>query len=166
MDWNAVVAELGPRLLRYFRGAAFTPEEAADLVQETLIRLLHKVEAGSFDASRGSLAMYAFGVAHFVRLEARKKTRPCPEPETFEAREAHEDSEAMLIQHETRQRLRRALAQLASPQQDIFLLMIDAELTLEQAGAVLRLPLNTVKSHVHRGKARLRELLADERKSP
>jgi RNA polymerase sigma-70 factor (ECF subfamily) len=165
MDWSAVVAELGPRLLRYFRGAAFAPEEAADLVQETLIRLLDKVEDGSFDASRGHLAMYAFGIAHFVRLEARKRARLRPEPQTFEASEAHEDSEALLIQRETRQRLRHALAQLPSPQQDIFLLMIDAELTLEQAGAVLRLPLNTVKSHVHRGKARLRELLADERNS-
>jgi DNA-directed RNA polymerase specialized sigma24 family protein len=90
VDWNRQVEDLGPSLYRYFC-AQFAGVEASDLVQDTLIRLLRKVDQGEYDPARGSLRMYAFGIAHYVRLEAVKSRRE--EPIEFrEADTAFEDS--------------------------------------------------------------------------
>ncbi|MBI1861663.1 MAG: hypothetical protein HYR96_12165 [Deltaproteobacteria bacterium] len=71
MNWDVAVEEIGPRLLRYF-AATFPRPLAADLVQEVLVRLYQKHESGLFDPERGSLRMFAYGIAHFVRLETLK----------------------------------------------------------------------------------------------
>lgn len=70
-DWSEVVRETGPALLRYFCGS-FDRPRAADLVQETLIRLVQKHRQGSFSAERGTHKAYALGIARYVRLEALK----------------------------------------------------------------------------------------------
>ncbi|HEY8269680.1 MAG TPA: sigma factor, partial [Pseudobdellovibrionaceae bacterium] len=66
-QWHNIIKDLGPSLYRYF-SASFATQTAADLVQETLIRLVHKQRRGEFAAEKGSLKAYAFGIARFVRL--------------------------------------------------------------------------------------------------
>jgi RNA polymerase sigma-70 factor (ECF subfamily) len=156
-EWDHCVRELGPPLLRYF-SALHAPSVAADFVQETLLRLVRKVEGGAFDASRGSLRMYAFGIARRVRLEHFDDLVPS-EPFHEEAVPSHEDR---LIKRERSHRLRRAISRLPEAQRDIVLLLLDRELTLADIATLTAQPLNTVKSHVHRAKERLRELLQEE----
>lgn len=155
-DWNAIVEELGPKLFRYFR-ARFSYEHAADLTQETLIRLVQKTNAGQFDPGRGNLRMYAYGIAHFVALEAQKR------PESMEsAPELHLVSrlEEEMIEQQRRDQLRAALRRLDQVHVQIISLMIDEELTLNDIGVLLGMPVGTVKSHVHRAKEKLREILS------
>ncbi len=72
VDWRAIVENLGPRLENYFC-ASFAPEQAADLTQDTLIRLVNKVRIGECHAQDSkSMNAYAFGIAHYVRLESIK----------------------------------------------------------------------------------------------
>jgi hypothetical protein len=71
IDWDEFVATESPRLYRYFL-ARFAHPVACDLVQETLLRLVSKVDDGTFDPTRGSLIGYAFGLAHFVAREGRQ----------------------------------------------------------------------------------------------
>src|SRR5690606_27045813 len=73
IDWDVVVRRDGPKLYRYFR-ARFSHGEAADLVQEVLLRVFRKEEDGGFDVQKGSFLAYAMGVAHFVAREAVRKT--------------------------------------------------------------------------------------------
>ena len=68
MDWEKTVADIGPRLFKYFN-ASFASETAADLVQETLIRLVRKQR--EFQSDKGTLIMYAFGIARRVRGSSR-----------------------------------------------------------------------------------------------
>lgn len=153
-DWNAIVEDLGPRLFRYFR-ARFSHEHSADLAQETLIRLVQKTRGGEFDPGRGSLRMYAYGIAHFVALEARK----IPELKIQEVTESGDHLEQSLIDRDGAERMRRALRRLDSVQVQVISLMIDEEMTLTDIGVLLEMPVGTVKSHVHRAKQRLREIL-------
>ncbi len=52
-----------------------------------------------------------------------------------------------------------ALARLSEPQRTTLLYCAQLGLSHEEAAAVLDLPLGTVKTHIARGKAKLRELL-------
>ncbi len=69
--WSNLIENLGPRLYRYFC-SSFSRDIADDLVQETLIRLYQKTIDHSFDEQKGTLTCYAFGIAHYVRLEKMK----------------------------------------------------------------------------------------------
>jgi len=60
--------------------------------------------------------------------------------------------------------LRRALAALPARQRDVLHLVFYQELTIQEAAQVLQVGLGTARTHFERGKARLRELLGDERK--
>jgi RNA polymerase sigma-70 factor (ECF subfamily) len=167
LDWNEVVADVGPRLYRYFQ-ARFSAEESSDLTQETLIRLVRKVQQESFLPERGSLRMYAFGIAHFVSLESFKTANSLSLiSETCDQITAVMQpplDEAMAEQTELT-RAKRALKRLPEPQAEILSLMIDEEMTLNDIAILLGMPVGTVKSHVFRAKERLREMLSDERKS-
>jgi RNA polymerase sigma-70 factor (ECF subfamily) len=162
-DWAQACVDLGPRLLRYFSGQ-FPPHAAADLVQETLIRLVRKTREGALDPARGSLRMYAFGIARFVRLEQKPETWAATDTELAGHRQADDsrseepDAETQLIAEEQRRWLRAALARLNEDQRDVLLLHIDREMTLDDIARLTRQPLGTVKSHIHRAKEELRRL--------
>lgn len=151
MNWQAEISILGPRLYRYF-AASHGREAAADLTQETLIRLVQKQRSGAYDPGAGSLAMYAFGIARLVKLEAWKlQSRQGEQIPLEEGLPAPDSGDA------TVSLLRGSIAELEEPQREILLLYIDQELTLSDIGLLLGIPLNTVKSHVHRAKISLKE---------
>lgn len=155
--WDAIVENLGPHLFRYFM-ARFNHEQSADLTQETLIRVVQKTKAGQFDPARGNLRMYAYGIAHFVALEAQKLPRLDAGGDFDRAGDG--DLERDAIERQKSAHLRQALRQLDPVQVQIVSLMIDEELTLAQIGILLNMPEGTVKSQVYRAKERLREILS------
>jgi len=160
MDWNQVVSDLGPRLYRYFL-VSFSRQQASDLTQETLIRLVKKVEAGHLDSAKGSLTQYAYGIARLVRLEAWKGEpleQLADDPRDFDRQASRLVSDPASEDHRGEQ-LREAIHSLAEPQKQILLLLIDCELSLAEIAELLALPLNTIKSHIHRAKENLREKL-------
>lgn len=152
-NWNAIVDDLGPRLYRYFR-ATLTEAQSEDCVQETLIRLWNKMSDGQYDSAKGSLRMYAYGIAGFVRLEAFKS-----KPQIAKTDKSALDMEEAFARRREAQALRKALLELSSVQQQILCLYIDEELTMEQIAALLDQPVGTVKSHIHRAKLELKNKL-------
>lgn|GEM_PF-1341438 len=173
IDWNQVVDELGPRLFRYFV-MRFSDQDSDDLTQETLIRLVRKVEEHKFDPLKGNLAMLAFGIAHFVALESQRFDIL----RTADSLEDHWESHSQdLIQDQLQdpfnlldylqsqaeiQQLRTSILKLAPIEQQVLSLMIDQELSLLEISAVLELPEGTVKSHIHRCKAKLLRIFEQE----
>ena len=162
LDWNEIVEDLGPRLYRYFH-ARFSPQEASDLTQETLIRLVRKTRDGGYQPDKGNVRMYAFGIAHYVALDAGRG--PFIDLST-EAEDsiAPLSTEEIMIERQEAEVARRTLGKLPVVQREILLLMIDEEMTLADISLLLGIPVGTVKSHIFRAKARLRELLDQERK--
>ncbi len=154
--WTEVVRELSPGLLAYFK-AVFPREVAADLVQETLLRLVMKVRAGKFQTADGSLRMYAYGIARLVRLEGRRsegKILHVVDPDEVA-------DERPADRQDDKQRLRQAVARLKPAEQEVILLLIDRDLALQEIATLLEVPVGTVKSHVHRAKQNLQEMLRE-----
>lgn len=155
IDWDQAVEQIGPQLYRYFCGQ-FAKATASDLVQECLIRLIQKCQNEEFKSEKGSLVSYAFGIAKFVRLEAKKNQRKYEIIENIDVIAGADDRQYISdeVSH-----LRWAINQLKPDEQEIILLMIENDLTMQEISNLLEVPLNTIKSHIRRAKSNLRLLM-------
>jgi RNA polymerase sigma-70 factor (ECF subfamily) len=160
LNWDDIVEDIAPRLYRYFC-ASFRTAIADELVQDVLLRLVARHQDGRFDERQGSLRMYAFGIAHFVRLEALRRVTHETDLQRGLAEE-RKDIASSDIGGDDSKELRFAIGRLKEIEKQIVLLHIDEEMTLAEIGQLLDLPLGTVKSHLHRAKVTLRTILGKE----
>lgn len=167
IDWDEVLEDLGPALLRYFLAAGFARAAASDGVQETLLRLVRLAKEGEYDPERGSPRMLAFGIARLVKHEFYRKTGEHDlygDPKEYVERSGSASAfggetvsvDAVYAERESASRLREVIATLEYPVREIFLLLVDEELKLEEIAGILSIPVGTVKSHVHRGKEKIK----------
>ena len=160
IDWGSIVESLGPRLYRYFC-SRFEDVVADDLTQETLVRLVDKFNKGHFDDSRGTIEMFAFGIARFVRLEELKKKNHSYLNEENENSSPDENSLVENFEKASEiNLLKSGIAALGEPQQEIMLLMVDKEWNFNEIAKHMEMPLGTIKSHVHRAKKNIFEFIS------
>ena len=137
-------------------------EEAEDALHAAYERILSG--QARFDG-RSSFRTWLFGVVRLIALEQRRRgwLRLIRLQAWFarEPRQAHQDSENALVERETSEQLESAVAQLSRRQQEMMHLVFYQELSVQEAAAVLRIPVGTARTHYERGKARLRSLLAE-----
>lgn len=139
-------------------------DAADDIVQETFLAVLRG--RGQYDASKGSVASYLFGIArHFVlrRMGSRALA-------TFDLDDGDERAAAMeagqptvldsLTRAETVQAVRVAIASLPPPYREAIVLCELQEMTYADAAAIAQCPVGTVRSRLHRAKAILMEKMA------
>lgn len=102
------------------------------------MRLVQKIEGGHYNSERGSLRMYSYGIAHFVKLEAMRNNPRSNEPEAIHTL-AHESSNPHhdLEQKQSLLALRKAILQLSELQQQVLHLYLDDQLTLDEIGGLL-----------------------------
>ena len=149
--------ELRPRLRRYFASHGFGADGAADLVQETLLRVYRGVDRLRAD---DRLLPWLFTVARNVRLDEHSRAgreravRVDDDPELAVAADpgaaggvapTPEDAE---LAAERRRILARALEALPPMQRRCVLLRVDEELSYEEIGALLRISPHTVRNHL------------------
>lgn len=137
---------------------------AEDVLQEAYLRVL---DGRARFGGRASRRTWFFGVIRHVASEQRRGQARRSVLNLRLARGAPDRDDApqdapgdLLYRDQSAQRLQVALMQLAERQREVLHLVFYAEMTLEQASAVLRVSLGTVRTHYHRGKERLAQLLA------
>lgn len=134
------------------------PALADDLAQETFVLAWRKL--GQFRGqSRFSTWLYRIAHSCFQQYWRSKGWRAQQESEL-------EDSKAELLNADTAAPelaldFDAALRCLSDNQRTALLCCVQLELTHEEAAVVLDMPLGSVKTHVARGKAKLRQLLQD-----
>jgi RNA polymerase sigma-70 factor (ECF subfamily) len=153
---------------RIFRYAAHMcgRDAADDVVQETFLAVLRG--SGDYDAARGNVGNYLFGIArHFVlkRLSAR-------EVATFDLDE-HDERTAWsderpsvvdsLSREETIRAVRAAIASLPAVYREVVVLCELQEMSYADAAAIAQCPVGTVRSRLHRAKAMLTTKLSATR---
>jgi len=129
--------------------------DADDFSQEAFARTWQVLDR--YDG-RSSLRTFICGVAFQYWRRARRSGA---------RRQAREDAYAELSDAETggdermaqRLALRRAMEELPEDQRAVLALCLGQDFTHQEAAEVLNLPLGTVKSHIHRGRARLQAAL-------
>ncbi|MGQ9826967.1 MAG: RNA polymerase sigma factor [Roseiflexus sp.] len=152
------------------------PDDAADLTQEAFIRLFRALPQYNGE-SRFTTWLYRL-VVNLGRDELRRRGRQAPlvsVPESDEDFDAIDtvadddrwsDPEVALDSQELRQEIRRALEQLEEHYRLVLTLYYFEDMKYTDIAEILDLPLNTVKSHIRRGKERLASILQEQEQPP
>ncbi|NLI75730.1 MAG: sigma-70 family RNA polymerase sigma factor [Candidatus Riflebacteria bacterium] len=152
----ALLAALKEPLFAYLFRLCRNPEIAEDLLQETLITLCTR--ADTWDPAR-PLRPWIYTIARNKFLEGRRRDRkvvPLIRPEKLASPATGSQPSP------DRLALRDALATLAEPIREAFLLKHFARLTFEEVADVQGIPVPTAKSRVRFAVQKLRGLLGDE----
>jgi len=153
------------------------PEDAADLAQEAFMRLFRALPQYNGE-SRFTTWLYRL-VVNLGRDELRRRGRQVPvipppvvdeEGQDGMASVADDDRWAdpslALDSRELRDGVRQALAQLEEHYRLVLTLYYFDDMKYSDIAEVLDIPLNTVKSHIRRGKERLAALLEAQEQPP
>lgn len=139
----------GP-LYGFFRRRLENPSRAEELAQETFVAVLRGVERYE---PRATFRTYLYGIAmRMLMAERRKSVRREPSVPAPPDLPADPCLDAAIW-------VQRAIEQLDTDHQDILLLREYEQLTYEEIGALLRLPVNTVRSRLFRARTALKAFL-------
>ena len=139
-------------------GSAWTAEEIVQDVFMTLMR-----EPKKFDASRGALGSYLFGIARNRVMKCRERA---PREVSLEEKREDGSDRGIVLQDkftpatwtEQRERLeqvRAAVLELPAEFRETVVLCELEELSYEQAAQSIGCPVGTIRSRLHRGRALL-----------
>lgn len=151
------------------------PEDAADLTQEAFIRLFRSLPQYQGE-SRFTTWLYRL-VVNLGRDELRRRGRQVSvmvpddgqeqDPTTLIADEDRwVDPSTALDAHEMRDQVRHALGLLEEHYRLVLTLYYFEDMKYADIAHILDMPLNTVKSHIRRGKERLAELITAQEPPP
>jgi RNA polymerase sigma factor (sigma-70 family) len=143
--------------VRNFLRSVAGPDEADDIAQDTFLAAW--THARNYRGG-ASVRSWLFSIAWRKAKGAQRGgfRRRARDTGWHEATEG-QSGEASV---ETRHALRQALATLSLDQRAAVMLCMAYGFTHDEAAEALHIPLGTVKSHVARGRDRLREVLGDE----
>jgi RNA polymerase sigma-70 factor (ECF subfamily) len=145
-----------PALYRYALHTSGSQQIAEEVAHEVFLRLIGPDM--HFDARRGPLEAYLFGVArNLIRVTRRDRVMEQAGEQT-----AGHDILGDLIRNEATVALYAALRTLPDPYRDAVILCDLEERSYEEAARLMKCPLGTIRSRVHRARvllaARLRPL--------
>jgi len=149
---------------------ARNPDDANDLLQETVLRayrFFHQFESGT-NCRAWMLTILFNNFRNGYRKSSREQ--PASSAEEFERKVENEslrtdpagsNPEAMLSVQGMEGEVETALASLPGEFRDAILLVDVEELSYQEVSGVLNVPIGTIKSRVSRGRALLRDTLAN-----
>ena len=140
-------------------------EEAEDVTQEVLLRMWKYRD----DINEDTLGAWLARVTRNACIDVVRRRKAYSsrivvngDAEQFvNARSREPAPDEMAMAWEFGSKVERALATVQEPYRSIVILREIQDMKYEQIGETLELPLNTVKSYLHRGRRMLRERLND-----
>jgi RNA polymerase sigma factor (sigma-70 family) len=137
---------------------------AEEITQEVFLALLTQIDR--FDAGRGSLSTWLCGIARrrlWKYLERSEAARfDFDEESAAELRCPGDGPAELLLRREAVAAVRAGLEELPPALREVVILCALEEMSYEQTAHVLAVPVGTVRSRLHRAKARLAGLLRGE----
>ena len=156
---------------RYVYSVAMTimrnPTDAADLTQDAFIRLMRAIATYRAE-TRFTTWLYRL-VVNLGLDELRRRSRRV-DPITLDDEAAPDPPDQSIgadplfraTREEDAERVRSALQELPVSQRLALTLYYFDDLSYDEIASVMNVPLNTVKSHIHRAKSRLVTVLGDQ----
>ena len=149
--WRALYAEFASALLGYLR--ARRADQPEDVLGEVMLQIVR--DLSSFDGDESEFRAWAFTIAHHRLLDhrrssARRPAEPMPAPELERLGQVG-DAEEDALRALSAERVGRLLAKLSADQQNVILLRVLGELTVEQVAQVIGKTAGAVKALQRRG---------------
>jgi RNA polymerase sigma-70 factor (ECF subfamily) len=147
--------------LRMSRDAA----AAEEITQEVFLALLTQI--GQFDAARGALSTWLCGIARrqlwkYLQRNNAGALFDVDDESAAEVQCPDDGPAELLLRHESVAAVRAGMDELPPALREVVILCALEEMSYEQAAQVLAVPVGTVRSRLHRAKARLAVLLRAE----
>lgn len=152
---------------RYALAMCGNPAWAADATQEAFVGFALRPDG--FDAARGTLAAYLVGSARHAlwgqwRLQQGVVVLPgnddTHEEQADDDATTHQTPEALLVRAQTQAAVWQALRSLPWPQREAVVLVDVQDRSYDEAAQIAGIELNTLRTRLHRGRAKLARLLA------
>ncbi len=153
-----------PSVYAYILRLSGRPDVAEDIVQEAFVRVLANLDR--FD-ERYRFSTWLFTIARRLYVNAMQKLRPAYDSDLVGAwggsdAAPGEPVERAEAREQARGSLQRALMVLPLAQREVVVLFHQMDWPIALIAKHLEMPEGTVKSHLHRGRRRLREALVAE----
>jgi RNA polymerase sigma-70 factor (ECF subfamily) len=140
-------------------------EHVEDLAQEVFVRLYRGMDSFRGDAK---MTTYLYRITLNVAQDEWKRRKKEQGNTSFDDPDAGwEDrlagtggnAEEILSRNQGMAQLESAMGELSEAERAVIVMFHQEECTYEQIALVLNLPLNTVRTHLHRGRKKLKERL-------
>jgi RNA polymerase sigma-70 factor (ECF subfamily) len=144
------------------KSGGVTPENAEELVQETMIKVWRK--APSFSSAQASASTWIYTIARNTRIDwLRKQNRQ--NPDLLNAEDLYDERDnptplSSLSQIRTKKLIAEQLNQLPTEQAEVLQLMYFQGQSGQQVANTLELPLGTVKSRIRLAMNKMKLALA------
>lgn len=158
--WEDVAQRYGRKIYNFAYRLTGNPDDAADLVQDVLIRVRNGLQAyqpGSFDGWLWRITRNAF--LDGVRRTKRRPTSPLPEGDHGSLGSSPSPDE-VLASVRLSDDVQSALLKLPYDFREAVVLCDVVGLTYDEIADATEVPVGTVRSRIHRGRSQLREVLA------
>ncbi|MDX3658751.1 sigma-70 family RNA polymerase sigma factor [Streptomyces sp. ID05-26A] len=155
---RAVYERYAPAVLRVAASSLPSRADAEDVVQTTFVTAWRSRE--SFDPAKGSLLVWLLTIARRRSIDVlRSRSRDERIVKMLHSTSGGAESDEPVRPERVVDRLvvLEAIGELSPQQRQVLLLAFYDDLTHDQIAASTGLPLGTVKSHLRRGMARLRQ---------
>lgn len=149
-------------LFAYMLRLSGRPDVAEDIVQDAFVRVLANLNR--FDP-RFRFSTWLFTIAKRLYVNAMQKLRPVYDSDVVGSWKGADSSPDMACDEESRLRaqecLSEALSELSEEQRQIILLFHQQEWPISQIAAYMNMPEGTIKSHLHRGRRKMRRIFEE-----
>ena len=136
---------------RFFRRRVADSEQAADLAQETFLAVWNGADRYE---PRGAFRSFLFGIAFNLLAAARRGSVPTDPIEAPPRADSSDPADVIWV--------RQALAELDSMEREILMLREYEGLSYDEIGALVQVPVGTVRSRLFRAREALREKLVGQ----
>ncbi len=158
--YEEIVGRYQKKLLSYVYHIVGNDQDAQDIVLEALFNLYKTI--GRVDTGK-KFSSYVFSITKNTAFSfLRKKKHEVALDETTLVMEDDSMYEE-LFSHEDQKRIRRAMSVLSYRYRTVIQLYYFRDLSYREIAKKLKLPINTVRTHLLRGKKELRTLLKYEK---
>jgi RNA polymerase sigma-70 factor (ECF subfamily) len=165
--FDLIVQRYKDQLLNFAFRFLGNSEEAEDVVQETFLRLYRNKHAYRRIAKFSTWIYTIAGNLAKTELRKRKRRKLVSisdlgyDEKEFEIEDVHADTERDVDGLLKEEIIQRAIDELPPRFRQIIILRDIQELSYEEVGAIMKIPLGTVKSRVNRARLKLQAKLED-----
>jgi RNA polymerase sigma-70 factor (ECF subfamily) len=170
--WRQWIGEHGPRLILFARQQTRSSEDAEDIVQDALVKLVEKLDAGEFVGGQEAWMPYLFTTIRRLSIDLGRRDDRRRRREDVVGGEAEIDQreafhpwfESDSSDDETRQLLEAGLKELPPKFAEVVVMKVWGERTFAEIGEALEISPNTAASRYRYGLEALKKKLSSARR--
>ena len=171
LAWRDWLAEQGPRLMLFAKNQTRNAHDAEDVVQDALVKLVEKINDGTFDGGQEMWMAYLYTTIRRLSIDLGRKDDRRKKREDYVSDEMECEAalkfdpwfESEASDEETRSQLEQGIKELPKKFSEVILLKIWADKTFAEIGEMLGISQNTAASRYRYGLEILKRKLIESK---